>query len=1013
MSTIRVGDSAALRPLHVAILCAVFVVAAGGSWFLSAAESTTLVDGAVEWQVGSPLRAVVQLLCLNYQFPTVHAGAVKIYILGIGAGLATVFVSIAIAATRRGDEDKTDTEVAPSFAPPAIADSDPRPKTHIAALLAAQVLVGMYLLWSFASSRWSAAPTIAIGGSILLTTHFLWSFALGNALNPTAARIASRMIVAVTTVTAVMAIWYYYGRNPSLRAKFPFGNPNFLSACLIPGILLAVSLFCEKIARAVRAKDTRPLAAAGCAAGVIALGLWAFYLAGSRGPAIGLALGLLGILFFAVPRWWKLIPAGGALSAAVLGSWLLSSSINTPSPTGRDATLRLRLYTWSYALQMTGEKPVTGFGQGGFAMSGDSRVVNDVLTDPEVFPARIAHAHNEWLEIMADLGAVGLVLIAAALCLTLRAGMHALHTGSANGQRWALLGLMGALVGLVVEEAFGVGLRVSGVPTLFYTVIGLIWAMSGQTANLPAHLSTTLCCRVITGPVGVLVGLAVLVLTQQDFGSARNAYRAEQHLRAGEYHEAIRLADSATGRLNPHRALTNLYRLSEAHTLVAKKLQERAIDRESRAYQTDLVDQKLLALAREDRRQSDEHCVEGSRALKKLISCSPGFLNHGRVEYWLNLIQADNAAARQEPGVQELAIRNAAAAIERELMRQPFNSSVVLDYVNVPGLAIGLADKITVLARPLRYGRISTAYAETLAHLTSNATFDDEFAPIVDAAMRAVTDPAAAEHGDQRIVQWAPEILRLTAIIWYRRGNYDDAREAAEAAAGAYEALRDTAPLGAAGAYMELADCRFFSEPGAPRLAIDVAYQALALAPDSLEGRRLRDSVKQRLVEYYLADDREPEAKSVLQEIALPGSTEDMLRIELAFRYRRLCESLLGRRLASMLRQSPNDLLPKLQRWLQRSITLNPRDHLAYFRAADLAFHRGDCAATAQQLRRALNLGLAPDVVVQFLQVARQKRPNEAPLEALWSDLMQARQIDAPASPTRVAPPPPQNKAEP
>ena len=241
MSITRILDPKALAPLHVVLICLVAATVAGGSWFLSAAESKTLVDGAVEWRVDSPLRAVVSLLCLGYAFPTIHAGAVKVYILGLGAGLALLAVALAIlVGGRSGDQDSTEGDFVV-----ADPDSGSAPaKSHFAPLTAAQLLAVMYLLWSFASSRWSAAPEFAVGGSVLLSIFFLWALALGNGMNVYAARLTSWIIVGVTGVTAVVAIWYFYGRNPAIRAKFPFGNPNFLShawfrACFSAGLGLA------------------------------------------------------------------------------------------------------------------------------------------------------------------------------------------------------------------------------------------------------------------------------------------------------------------------------------------------------------------------------------------------------------------------------------------------------------------------------------------------------------------------------------------------------------------------------------------------------------------------------------------------------------------------------------------------------------------------------------------------------------------------------------------------------
>ena len=168
----------AIRPLHVVMIVLVIITVAGSSLLLSAAESQTLVDGAIEWHAESPLRAVVQLLCLNYQVPTIHAGAVKNYLLGIGAGLAILCLTIAIASRTRSTDDRCDINAEDSTPTEETELEAARTaeKVHIAPLIAAQVLVGLYLLWSFASSRWSSASELAVGGSILLTIRFLWVF---------------------------------------------------------------------------------------------------------------------------------------------------------------------------------------------------------------------------------------------------------------------------------------------------------------------------------------------------------------------------------------------------------------------------------------------------------------------------------------------------------------------------------------------------------------------------------------------------------------------------------------------------------------------------------------------------------------------------------------------------------------------------------------------------------------------------------------------------------------------
>jgi len=978
MNVIRIGERDALRPLHVVMIFLVSMTLAGGFLLISAAESSTLVDGAVEWHVESPLRAVVQLLCLNYQLPTINAGEIKGYILGIGAALALFAVSIAVLARRPGGEEETG-------AIEHDGDSSEPRRPQIAPLLAAQFLVALYLLWSFASSRWSSAPQLAVGGSILLTIQFLWAFALGIGLSPRAARIVSLTVVLVTAATGAIAIWYYFGRNPVLRAKFPFGNPNFLSAALIPGILLALAFIGERVYTALQTYSPRLVCIAALMLLVIAISVWAFVLADSRGAAAGLAAGVLALLFFAAPRRWKAVPLLLTVGLAVGGWWYLSSSLDGQSLNGRSETLRFRGYAWSYALRMFHEKPLTGHGQGGFALAGDSFAVGDVLNDPLVFESRIDHAHNEWLEVMSDLGSVGILLLAAAILITFLTAMAALRRSPPHHGRWALLGLSASLMGLIVEEAFGVGLRICELPIVFYTVLGLLWALCGSVATSPlTHLSATRGRRLIASSIGIAIGLIVLVINQQDFASARSAYRAEEALQKGEYEEAIRLASQAVDRLYPQRALVNLYRLGEAYVFTADKLQQRAADREHRARESEPANPRLLALAEEDYRAGDEHGKSASHVFKELISRSPGFLNQGQLEYKINLLEARTATVRGDAEASQAYLKNARKAIERELLRQPFDRTIALHFVHVPGTSVDYVEALNVLARPLRYNRITDAYVEVLGDLARDPEFDRQREPVFTAAREALSGTPPVGPAGEVLEIWAPEKLRLIATLAFVRGEYERAGDALELAAGAYDRLPGATSMGAAACYAELADCRFFADPDHPEEAIRRAERALALALDSRLGRELRLSVQQRMIHYYLAADDEVSAKSLLREIAPAGIADEALQQQLGIRLRRLCESLLlQRREASTLRKPAVNLLPKLQRWIQRSIEINPDDYSAHFLAADLDFHAGDDIAAARHIESALQLGLPRADAARFLEMARAKKPDSRALETL------------------------------
>lgn len=1003
VNVLRIREVEVVRPLHVVIICLVAATIGGGLLLLSAAEPVAPVDGAIDWQEESPLRAVVQLLCLNYQSPTYYAGGVKNYILGIGAGLVMLVVGLAVVVrARTEDEEGGGRDVVPASSPADDSfDAAIDRKAHVAPLIAAQVLAALYLLWSFASTRWSHAAQLSLGGSILLAVQFFWSFGLGNGLNPTAARITSRVVIIITAMTAAVAIWYHYGRNPTIRADFPVGNPAFLGACLIPGILLAAGMILQHLMPSADQRRTRALTLIGTSLLAIALCVWAMLLADSRSSYVGLCYGALGMAFFAWRGRARLIPVVLAIALAI-GGWLyVARATDAFSPTGRSATLRLRAYAWDYAWQLFNARPVTGHGQGGFVLLGDSYVANDVLNDPLVFGSRIAHAHNEWLEVLADLGSVGLVLIAAALILTLRAGMAALAARPPPAHRWVLTALMGALVGLIVEESFGVGLRVSGVPTVFYTVVGLIWAMSAfRMAGLVSRLSVTRTRRIWTGVVGGVLGVGALLVTQQDYTAARNVFRATVALDRGDHEEAIRLATAASGQgdadggggglaqLNPQRALTNLFRLSEAHLRAARVLQARAIDRGRRAGEMEPRDRRLLLLAQEDGRLSDEHCKLGSRALRDLVGWSPGFINHGRLGYWLNLTRARNAVARRDEEAELALLKDAGVAIKRELSRQPFDQGITVDYIRVAGATLDFPVLIELFARPLRHNRFTESYLELVRELAADPDFDRHFAPLLAEAIKALdTMPDDREAAADREI-WAPEKLRLAATAQFVRGEYNLARTLLERAAPVYERLATSAPLAAASCYAELAICRFFSDPTAPRQAYASAVRAIALAPVSRQGRQLTLSVKSRMVEYLLADQDEERARALLKEIA-PWEISDVdLTRELGARYVRMCESILGRREAGgLLRKPPEDMVPMLQAWSARSIELNPGDPQSCLLAADFAFYVGDDVAAVAHLRRAMENGLPMEQARAFVQTARDRAPDSLALRTLWSQI--------------------------
>lgn len=1028
------GSTAPFTPFQVVMIVLALCVVAGGSLLLASPETTQLMEGAIEWREESILRAVVKLLCLNYEFPTHHPDTVKNYLLGLGAGFALLAYAVHLWGRRRDDEESAPTltrsDVAPDMAldlgawrtapePPAAAS---RAGSRVTSRTAAQLLLALFLLWSFASSRWSSAPDLSWGASLQTAIPWLWAFVLGATLERRGIRLICRSCIAVGGVVSIVAIWYYHGRNPGLRAMFPYGNPNFLSASLLPGILLCVGGLFEAAQDARHGRRGPALLAIVGLALVMACCLWALALTRSRGAMVGLAFGLLAFAFFALrgrSRWAPLVLGLGCVLA---GAFYMQRAASTASPTGRDATLRFRAYAWTYAWDLFRDRPLTGLGQGGFVLHGDALAVNDVLDDPAVFETRIEHAHNEWLETLCDLGSVGLVLLVALLACTLVASDRRLATASAkedarvdarmssrdadeSATRWRAIALLATLVALIAEETFGVGLRVAGVGTWFFTLIGLLWALDRDPSrSLTNTLSANRGRRVASGAIGAVAAIVALVLVQSDWSASRNAFGAQTAFEAGRFDDATRLAAEATNAMNPQRALTNLHRLAEVGLAVAQERQSQGLDRAQRAVASDPLDRHLLDLALMDLRATDEACKLGSHALKELISYSPGFIHQGMTEYRLNVMQARTADIYNQirdrlpagpvrdalpavnPAEGARFVENAAKALQRGLRRQPFDPELAVAFARTASLPTTAREIIDTLARPLRLQSVTQDYAEVLSQLLSQPSFAADFTTMLDEARAAIrgTLPKDADGRAEEI--WAPEKLRLSAARWFVQGNLADAQEDLSLAAAGYEGLTRPSAIGAASALAELADATFFLSPSEPAAAQDAATKAIAAAPQSGRGRILVRALQNRKIDYSLAAGDETNAAELLR--SLSESIDDgAIRLEIDARLYRLAESFVRRAENGTMDWLRPELARRVSGWIARFEESAPVDPETSFLAARWALLQRDGATTAAKLRRAIETGLPPEIAAGFLDHADETLPNDPSLQEVRASL--------------------------
>lgn len=993
MSIIRIRDPDEIRPVHVVMLAVVVLGVAANCWLTSASQPAFLPDGAREWREDSLLLAVVELFNLNYSQPTPLGVAIKTLATMTAAGIGVLIAGISILSRSRDENqiDATDTVIdIRSAADRETADGAPI-KKHINPVHAAQLLLGAAVVWAAASVLWSPSPDFALNESILFAAQVSWAFALYVTLNRKMARYAMHILIVILALTGLLAALYHGERNPVVRASYPLGNPIVLATFMGAGLMLAIAMIPAGAAAIMKKRGAFGVAVIVLSVIAFAMMADATYLAWSRGPMVGAAVGVLAALFFALNRKGKWITVGAAVIGLILVAWLFLGSRDAESSTGRSMTIRVRLHAWRYAMNLLAEKPVIGFGMGGFALNGDAlastTTSGDVLSDPEALVNRISHAHNEWLEVGADLGVVGMVLIGGGLILTLYAG--GLAVGRRRGpDRWVLIGLLAALVASIVAESTGVALRLEGFALIFYALIGLIWVMSGDEQTWPDAIS-----RRRWASAGACIGAIALCLLflemgRRDFAAARASAGAETASSQGRPAEAVNLLQSSVDlRLRPIRRLAAMRQLAAAHLEAADQLQAQCFRRLSMAAQGGGADSSLLQLANQDRAMCAAHIELGTGVIARIQSAAIDGFNTGGIVSGFKRILASFAQVDGDMVAADQHRLAAAGAMKSQLERNPFDPSLAAAFVSTAAADLSIEQVFETLAIPLRVNRIAGAYVPILGSIGQYPRFADVVTQIQNTAQNSLL-VGPSEWSDA----WIPEKMRLLAAGYFAAGSAERAVDALEVANQLYGKLDRASPLARASCMAELADAKFYASPFKPQVAIDAAQKALNAAPDSQPGRQLNRDLNDRIIAYLLAADREDDARKRAMAMRRVQS-DDVLDTYISDIYVALGYSLFNT-------MAERDRL-RLSKWSRRAIELDAEAEAGWYFAADVALLNKDESRAIECIQAVIERSSQPENVVDLLERARHMLPDSNAIKEISDQVRQQLGLppEQPASP--------------
>ncbi len=312
-------------------------------------------------------------------------------------------------------------------------------------------LLVLFLAWVAASAVWAESAGEA--------GDTLQRLALNVALFPvvyTAVRTRKQVAwVLIAFVAGAIASAVYGSVSPSVEAGVRLTGarfePNELAAVLVAGVALSAGL--ASAARGVGARSAAITAAAICAAGVM--------VTLSRAGLVALGLMLVAGLVIASRR------RGAALIVAllvVLGTAGYFAFLAPPGARERVTTVERgtgRLDLWQVGWRMFEAEPVRGVGAGNFEISsvhyllepGEVERSDFIVDKPKV-------AHNTYLQFLAELGIVGLLLFLSVVALALGSALRAarrFEQGGDSGAAALARGAALAVVGILAADFFASG----------------------------------------------------------------------------------------------------------------------------------------------------------------------------------------------------------------------------------------------------------------------------------------------------------------------------------------------------------------------------------------------------------------------------------------------------------------------------------------------------------------------------------------------------------------------------
>jgi hypothetical protein len=203
---------------------------------------------------------------------------------------------------------------------------------------------------------------------------------------------------------------------------------------------------------------------------------------------------------------------------------------------------------------MAAERPLLGWGAGNFvAANGPFSSIDRFRFLHQkgpffLFADFTVHSHNEFLEILVELGVVGLGVYLFLLFWVALKGAAGSKKITMPAIRFSLYGLLGGFIGLSVQSFFSVGLRYWDQAPYFWTSVGMLLAAGAvgslkQGEKVPPLLRLSLRGWVVRLVIFLMLAALVIFFWYQvvwrGFNAQMDLYQADILSEKGEYARAV------------------------------------------------------------------------------------------------------------------------------------------------------------------------------------------------------------------------------------------------------------------------------------------------------------------------------------------------------------------------------------------------------------------------------------------------------------------------------------------